>query len=1306
MDREKYNFQKLTPINTANIEIYEDAIDFVFDNNDLKNVALSGAYSAGKSSILETYKRKHQDKKFLHISLAHFESMDTAIDTSMQNNNDTSTKDAKKTQDKDDINDSINGAPLVKESVLEGKILNQLIHQIHPKRIPQTNFRVKRRVSNLKLASISLLFVMLSLALIYTFFFKAWNDYVNGFSSGQIKEILMKTTRNDFRLICGVFCILAIIILVYILIQMQINKGVVKRLGTDKLEIEIFEKCDDSYFDKYLNEVLYLFDRSKADVIVFEDMDRYNVNRIFERLREVNTLINVKRCKQAENKLIRKFIHLINNIIRKLKHIPEIKPLKWAINKVNSLTKKSNSRMKSQRRKKTKRTYKPLRFFYLLNDDIFVSKDRTKFFDYIIPIVPVVDSSNSYEQFLKHLKEGNLLDKFDHGFLQSLSLYVDDMRILKNIYNEFVVYIHRLNTTDLDWNKMMAMIAYKNLFPRDFCDLQLAKGFVLALFEQKQQLIEEALKSAKERRQDMLVRIEWAKKETMKSKQELDDAYTAMNNRLPRNPYNTSTLTEESQKMKKQYDAELIRRKQAVQDNSDGIMQNLESELAEIEHDIDLTKTKSLKDFITRENIDVIFAVSHTNEIGKVNEFKEIKGSDYFDLLKFLVRSGYIDETYADYMTYFYEDSISANDKTFLRRITDKRGAEYTYILKEPKKVMESPVLRAVEFEQEEALNFDIMECLLLNDSELKYATYLKTLISQIRQTKNFGFISKFYDTGKAHKQFVKRINEQWSGFFYLALQGKTIPSSQIRKFSIDTFYFSDEGVITEVNIDNCLTEYVSNSPDYLSVEQPDIDRLVSGFSLIGVLFITIDYDKSDKSLFEEVYRNSLYTITFENIALMLRKKYGIENDSDIVHKNYTLIQSNECSPLAVYISENMPAYTEITFIHCNGYISDDELVAISLLNNSNVENAAKKRYIELLSTIINEITQVIDPDLWTVIISRGILAFSEVNFINYFLKYGIDTTLIEYINNSTSEVDFTHTADVFGKETAEELFDEVALCNGISTDKYKKILVDLGYCFDSYEADEISNEKLQILISEGILQMDTDSLEFVREKYGNHIYAFIHQNFEKYLELQTSEMFRLDEALQIITWDVDDNQKTRLLAFTNEQISIVGKRYTDVVNAFIITHNIKTEDKQHLYSHYMQYGEKAQMAIAILAIKGLTEIITNNLRVDDNLLSVLLQSDAVTRDHKIMLFMMAIPLLNEETCKIHLDELELSDLKGIFAKGSGRRNYEKSKDVTTILDTLKMNGWFYDYHDDERNNDRYIIIKNKPRGKEPEILD
>ena len=117
MAQKTYNFEKLTPNKEADISVYEEAIEFVFDNSDVTNIAISGAYGAGKSSVIESYEKKHYDKNFLHISLAHFEPAED------NNSEDT-----------------------VKETTLEGKILNQLIHQIPVDRIPQTNFRVKKDV--------------------------------------------------------------------------------------------------------------------------------------------------------------------------------------------------------------------------------------------------------------------------------------------------------------------------------------------------------------------------------------------------------------------------------------------------------------------------------------------------------------------------------------------------------------------------------------------------------------------------------------------------------------------------------------------------------------------------------------------------------------------------------------------------------------------------------------------------------------------------------------------------------------------------------------------------------------------------------------------------------------------------------------------------------------------------------------------------------------------------------------------------------------------------------------------------------
>ena len=528
MEKVNYHFERLTPVDDIDLDVYEDAINYVFDNSDIKNVAVSGAYSAGKSSVLATYKKKHKELKFLHISLAHFKSTDKEVETE------------------------------VKESVLEGKILNQLINQIPSDKIPQTNFRVKKKIKTKNIIERTIETVLFLIAVFHFIFFDGWKNYISTLSDNWFKSIISLSTSQYSLMIDGFIIIGLVFFIVYGVIKIQKNKNVFRKLNLQGTEIEIFEESEDSYFDKYLNEVLYLFENAEADVIVFEDMDRFNVNRIFERLREVNTLANIQL--QKENKKI-------------------------------------------------------LRFFYLLRDDIFVSKDRTKFFDYIIPIVPVIDSSNSYDQFIELFKKSGLFEKLDEGFLQGLSLYIDDMRLLKNIYNEFLIYYNRLSITELNCNKMLAIIAYKNLFPRDFADLQLNQGFVYNIFSKKDIFIAEEVATLNKRIAEKSQEIEIAKSEHIKTIKELDVVFDTK--KTMRYGY----IKDLSETDKKEYD----NRKQAIENRLNNLIPNLEDEKAALEQELILTQNKQLCDIITRDNICSIFSITSTNEIGQVTSFDEIK---------------------------------------------------------------------------------------------------------------------------------------------------------------------------------------------------------------------------------------------------------------------------------------------------------------------------------------------------------------------------------------------------------------------------------------------------------------------------------------------------------------------------------------------------------------------------------------------------------------------------------------------------------------------------------------------------------
>lgn len=59
-------FQKLTPTSNVDLNVYEEGFEFIFSNDDIRNIAVSGPYSSGKSSLLESYKKKYPQKTFIH----------------------------------------------------------------------------------------------------------------------------------------------------------------------------------------------------------------------------------------------------------------------------------------------------------------------------------------------------------------------------------------------------------------------------------------------------------------------------------------------------------------------------------------------------------------------------------------------------------------------------------------------------------------------------------------------------------------------------------------------------------------------------------------------------------------------------------------------------------------------------------------------------------------------------------------------------------------------------------------------------------------------------------------------------------------------------------------------------------------------------------------------------------------------------------------------------------------------------------------------------------------------------------------
>lgn len=1246
MDTSKYKFHKLTPVRNAKLNVYADSLDYVFRDDDLKNVAITGPYSSGKSSMLETYKAIHKEMRFIHISLAHFE---TATNTSAD-----VTTDDKKQEFEADI------------KAVEGKILNQLIHQIDTKKIPQTHFKIKRPFPQ-RLMVVSATTVTMFLAgILFLFNRNSWVGFVNGITADWLKSTLTFTTFDGFVVAMLGICSLIVLYGIYNLLKLQHNKNFLKKLSVQGNEIEIFENDEDSFFDKHLNEVLYLFRHTEADAIVFEDMDRYNSNQIFEKLREINYLLN---------------------------------------NGSNSSD------------------VKIYRFFYLLRDDIFTSKDRTKFFDFIIPIVPVIDGGNSYDKFLEYFRDGGILNSFDGSFLQEISTYVDDMRLLKNIYNEYRVYHDRINATELSSNKLLAMIAYKNLFPRDFSELQLGKGYVFCLFRNKGKYIKAEIKRIEKRIADINNLFAAAEQEQLNDFDELDALFFKGNDLVydvdnkhasvfftrgefiramkdnPDSVYQNTyhygrrpvNVTAEFDKLdsipeyaerKERIEAKISEKKQLLLDE----LRQLNIRKKELEN---ATLSEIVQ--ISREMATTVFASNYTDEIGLPHKYKDVKGSLYFPLIKYLIRNKHIDENYPDYMSYFYEQSISRTDQIFVRSVFDVEAKPFTYPLKDAALVASK--ISSRYYAQPEVLNFDLFAFMLTSINE-----NLSVFLDQLRNNHRIDFVMEFWKTDKEKQLLLRSINKTWPGIWREISRKGEITVADKNKYLVDTFYYLPHDEIEKMNINNAITEHISSCEDFLSIPEPQVSYIANALEMLKVRFVAVNYDVSDKMLFDEIYSRNLYEINQSMIFLLLKKVYQLSDNEDFFHKNYSLLRAKPDEPVVNYIGANMDAYISFVCAVCKKEIKDDEINVLAILNHPDVDLSTKERYIKFLSTEIQEISAVDDTTLWPSLIDQNHVPCSKSNILSYYFdsQNAFDNILTNFINTSEPEKGLSYKGVVGSheKDKASAFYKSLITNNDLDNEKYTLLLSEFGTSYPKFAYEGIDEDKVAILIELGLIKMSLDNLIFVREKYSSCKMLFILSNIDEYVQNIISDkegVFDLTELKLLLKENVSDPNLLKLLTFTDEPISIKDTNLSDAVKKHIIKNNYYEGDLSSLVLGYDKESSEIMAVLLALCITEIEHIIEIDIKLPYSLLLSLLQSASALNKNE--LYAAQIKYLTREQAMDCFTILKMNDLLTVF---DGKwPSIVITNANTLILETMEAKKWISSFARDA-DKDGYYRVRAK----------
>lgn len=376
------------------------------EEKDILNIALTGPYGSGKSSILRTLKKDFPKYKYLSISLA---TLKSPLDNK------------KEEIDIDTMNNRI-----------EYSILQQLIYK--EKQETLYNSRLKRIYHKSTWARYALSFAIILYVVAVIIVFEP--------SFLKVEWICNRLSNPVLNKWSDIFALTYIFIATIVFAQKTIkslSNSKLNRLNLKNGEIELKEnKEDTSVFNKHMDEIVYFFEVTNYNVVIIEDLDRFNNTDIFLKLREVNQLLNQS-----------------NSVGRKVT------------------------------------------FIYAVKDDMFFDEERTKFFDYITTVIPIINSSNSVDKLKEELEVKGFSD-LNVEVIESLAFFIDDMRLLKNIVNEYAQYREKLDEK-LDQNKLLAMIVYKNYHPKDFADLHKGKGILYDCLHKKNELLVERNKQIDER---------------------------------------------------------------------------------------------------------------------------------------------------------------------------------------------------------------------------------------------------------------------------------------------------------------------------------------------------------------------------------------------------------------------------------------------------------------------------------------------------------------------------------------------------------------------------------------------------------------------------------------------------------------------------------------------------------------------------------------------------------------------------------------------------------------------------------------
>lgn len=1139
----------------------EDAFEFALKKEEIKNIAITGQYSSGKSSLIQSYFDKYIDKqKYLNISLATFEKTENEGDAIAESNS------------------------------LEKIIIEKLYYSILEKYNTQ---------ENIKGAILSGVFVAFINIAIYLFNTEAINNSLN----------------NSFWTTV-IFIVLEIICLTSVIgcsISYLMNLQKIK-LKLGDIEVELNQDTKKEKSRNLLNDeiefIVKILNIAKYKYIIFEDLDRFQNPKIFERLRDLNITLN--------------------------------------------------STLKQK-----------IKFIYAIKDEMFIADNRTKFFDFIIPVVPYVSYENSGEELLKIIKKYGLENELSEDFILDISLYISDMRILKNTVNEYIIYKKTLGKNPPNYEKLFAILLYKNTCSQDFAKLQKNDGEVFKCFKDKNKKIDEYIvqkenqilekeKEYKELEKYLISKNQFEKLAIYMIQSNINNSnqitlqnskgntiiiqYRMNTENLLKDfisdkettieyVYNHNWKTEKLIDFYKSNCPGFIKQCQDFKEGIDAKKENINLDIKKLKEEIDKTREYTLSELI-QENKESI----------------TVKLGTYNNLVKYLLNNGYIDENYSTYINKFHEGSITEKDYIFIINVRNGKKNDYKEKLDNCIKIAKR--LKNIDLKREESLNIYILDILLENheysekriinlETLIKSNRYIEILTYCICESKEFKNKNILItNLCSLDKTLLKNIKESKIEKRYRDLLLEFI----IERMDLNTLNKLE--YIDEIMI------YVQENNLLLNSKLNTIENKIREFN---IKYYNISNFKSNIELYKYIIDNNMYMINFENILEILMND---DKSNDVIeYANYDCISNNK--QLKHYVDDNIQYYIDKVY-HALRNKQKNSISAIKeLLNNSNISFEGKQVVIIKETSKIDNILEIEDYNLWSNIFENNLINLDWNNINNYYEKFGLDETLYKIFNDyEKRRIVLTDTIKIEDNSSCNFVID-LLLSNNLNEDAYDDVLKKSECKLQNNALSELKQNRLLKLINSKKIETNINMIDNIRNYSIEILLVFIKNNYSTFhREIDNGNIvFDLSEINEILKSDVTSTIKGKCFnMISDEELENVTIELLENIALVLIENNFKEKVSE----------------------KMLLKLIANIKNIDTKIKLINQNFSKINREN-IMNYLIK---LGENYAKIIADRT-----KPKFVNNESNR---------ILLENIKGLGYNIKYNNDTK--DKYIVLSNTIR--------